>query len=361
MRSIALCLAALIAAFTLAVAQDTGVDRNTLAQEMNAMTSNDWRQGVPFGNKLATLPGSAGFEILRDNWSKGASVEARKQMFKGFVFNDHPDTLKVLNLGATDPSVEMQNWSFAYLKDIAFIDFTEDYKAYAPWFAKYGNGKLDEVRSDNFKRFMASVAASSGEERELYYRKLSLPMLGRKPLRSPDALKVVKEIYMSPNPSQEAARAAGELLRIGQPDEAFLRTVVLPGLNSKSLELRYATARALATVKGDWVDDALVALLKASVEKPGGLKENGFMIGDAFGERKDPKHIPLLIGAIAADNGYDSVYGIGYFGLSKITGVSYDKTHDGQWWINWWANNKDRFPENVRNLAIPKFGPPPHG
>src|SRR5687768_2089398 len=95
---------AVISAATLALPQDP----NAIAQEMNALTANEWRPGVPLGQKLASLPGSMGYEILRDNWNKGASIEARKQMFKGFVFNDHPDTVRVLHLGATDPNIEMQ-------------------------------------------------------------------------------------------------------------------------------------------------------------------------------------------------------------------------------------------------------------
>ena len=95
MKCMALSLAALIAACTPAVAQKIVVDHASLSQEMNAMTSHEWRSGVEFGNKLAALPGNAGFELLRENWKGGASIEAREQMFKGFVFKKPPGHAQV--------------------------------------------------------------------------------------------------------------------------------------------------------------------------------------------------------------------------------------------------------------------------
>lgn len=73
----------------------------------------------------------------------------------------------------------------------------------------------------------------------------------------------------------------------------------------------------------------------------------------------DPRAIPVLIGGIDADNSYDTVYGIGYFGLGfselgKMTGVRYSSFHDGAWWRRWWQANKDRFP-TAANIEIPLF------
>ena len=39
--------------------------------------------------------------------------------------------------------------------------------------------------------------------------------------------------------------------------------------------------------------------------------------------------IPTMIAVIIADDTYDSIYGVGYFGLRKFTGVEYDESHDG--------------------------------
>jgi len=47
-------------------------------------------------------------------------------------------------------------------------------------------------------------------------------------------------------------------------------------------------------------------------------------------------------------------YDVGYFGLSQLTGVTWQDTYDGDWWLAWWEKNKMRFPPNVRDTAIRK-------
>jgi len=68
---------------------------------------------------------------------------------------------------------------------------------------------------------------------------------------------------------------------------------------------------------------------------------------------QDPSAIPFMIGAIEAKEGYDTVYGIGYFGLGRLTGVDYDDSHDGAWWRAWWNESKVQYPENVQAIEIP--------
>jgi predicted esterase len=47
-------------------------------------------------------------------------------------------------------------------------------------------------------------------------------------------------------------------------------------------------------------------------------------------------------------------YSVGYFGLSHLTGVPYDKAHDGAWWRRWWGENKGRYPQAARSLRVPE-------
>jgi hypothetical protein len=72
-------------------------------------------------------------------------------------------------------------------------------------------------------------------------------------------------------------------------------------------------------------------------------------------EHNDPAAIPFLIGVIEADNTYDTVYGVGYFGLGKLTDVRYDSEHDGAWWRAWWNENKGQYAAEVQSLEIPDF------
>lgn len=85
-----------------------------------------------------------------------------------------------------------------------------------------------------------------------------------------------------------------------------------------------------------------------------------------FSTSRDPRSIPLLIGAIDSDNSYDTVYGIGYYGLGffkvhDLTQVQYSKYHDGAWWRRWWAENKKRFPTEVQAIEIPDYPKSEHG
>jgi predicted esterase len=75
----------------------------------------------------------------------------------------------------------------------------------------------------------------------------------------------------------------------------------------------------------------------------------------------DPRAIPVLIGVIDADNSYATVYGLGYFGLGRMTKVSYSPYHDGAWWRRWWEANKEKYPEAARNTPIPELAKTEHG
>lgn len=50
--------------------------------------------------------------------------------------------------------------------------------------------------------------------------------------------------------------------------------------------------------------------------------------------------------------------GVGYFGLGKLTAVTYAESHDGPWWRQWWQTNRARFPVEVRRLEIPTLAEP---
>jgi predicted esterase len=72
-------------------------------------------------------------------------------------------------------------------------------------------------------------------------------------------------------------------------------------------------------------------------------------------ELGDPRAIPAMIGVIEADDSNATIYGVGNFGLEKLTGVKYDDSHNGAWWRRWWSQNRERFPEPARGMEIPAF------
>jgi HEAT repeats/Tetratricopeptide repeat len=99
--------------------------------------------------------------------------------------------------------------------------------------------------------------------------------------------------------------------------------------------------------------DALLESMVSKLEKGETMKL--WREVNALADLKDPRAIPTMIGVIDADNTYNTVYGVGYFGLRRLTGVQYDENHDGPWWHRWWEENKSQYPEDVRGLEIPVF------
>lgn len=78
-------------------------------------------------------------------------------------------------------------------------------------------------------------------------------------------------------------------------------------------------------------------------------------LGSLFFELNDDRTIPLMIGLIEMDNTNSSINGIGYFGMKKITGVSYNEKHDGAWWRKWWRENRSKYSTDVQKIAIPDY------
>jgi hypothetical protein len=62
----------------------------------------------------------------------------------------------------------------------------------------------------------------------------------------------------------------------------------------------------------------------------------------------DRRALPAMVGVIVADDTHESVYWVGYYGLSKLLDVPYQATHDGPWWERWWAENQERLPAEAR-------------
>ena len=84
-----------------------------------------------------------------------------------------------------------------------------------------------------------------------------------------------------------------------------------------------------------------------------GSLDEVYQAAGKIGDHGTLKAIPTLIAVIEADDTGNAIYRVGFFGLSHLTHVKYDESHDGPWWRNWWETNKDTYPEEIRNLTIP--------
>jgi RNA polymerase sigma-70 factor (ECF subfamily) len=343
------------------------VERDDWKRKLAGLNEADWRTAFAIGQELAALPADEGFTILRLNWGKITKFEARQQILKAWRFALHPRLVDVLNLGMRDPSPNVQGWATGYLNDVAFRDFSEDFQAYDEWYRASHDKPLVEVVTRSARRFAAEAARSGGadaEKRALWLVRhenvlRALPEVRRALLDAGLLPTLGRWAWGATNqsPRAEIERVAHAVSTIGRlnPGEAELRRVVVPLLARENpLEVRAAAIGALEGRQNAWAIDLLLDVLKESLkEEDGSFKTIVGAVAGTLASFDDPRVIPTMIAVIEADNTYDTVYGVGYFGLGRLTGVEYDESHDGAWWQRWWEKNKERYPEFARALEIP--------
>jgi hypothetical protein len=331
-----------------------------------AGTKDNWQRALAIGYELVELPGDAGLKILQAQW-KAAPIESRQQIQKAFVFSRHPQTLAVLNLGATDPTPEAQNWAFTYLKTYALIDFAEDYTRYAPWWKKYGEkNDISGAQKDGLEAVLTKLTKVAKEQREPLLRMISDAIRDARErkedhlkarLAQPDVKRLV-ETWLAESDEQSSSA----LIEVIPSDEAWLRRAkIVPLLSSPKTELHAMAARILGKKENLWAYPLIEAEFKQRAIQG---RTDAQYTAQALAEFGEAKSIPLMIGGVLVSEkpddrpGNDGRYWIGYFGLSKLTGVGWNETHNGAWWRAWWEKNKARFGPEVATLTIPDLKKP---
>jgi predicted esterase len=348
------------------------VDREAWARKLAGLNEADWRTAFGIGQELAALPGDEGFAILKANWEKIGNVDARQQLLKAWDFarpkpphlRYHPRLLDGLDLGMRDPSPAVQSWAINYLGNLALQDFSEDFQAYKAWYQANRDKPVPEVIAQSTRRLATQAAGTARKDAPKRARWLAehANVLARQAALDAGLLHTLENWAAGAEVGaqrEEIQRAVDALHVIGhlKPGEAELRRVVVPLLaKEKPVEVRAAALGALEGKENAWAVDLLLDELKGGWEDDERtIKAIVWAAAGTLASLDDPRVIPTMIAVIDADNTYDTVYGVGYFGLGRLTGVRYDESHDGAWWRRWWEKNKERYPAAVRALEIPKF------
>jgi len=359
-----------------------GVERNPVLPSPAEVTAlwlarfqerpDNWRHGLATAKALvAELSPEEAVRVMTELWS-GLGDPHKQQSLKAFAFErGHPGTLAVMNLGATDGALDVQNWALGYLQDYSFQSFGDDYEGYLAWHARWSGSELEDVLAGNAHEFVTglygrSVADVADELRD--FNRLDLrpgDNLGvdvAAVFREAGVLSLLEAWLASAD--EEAIKRAYSWAGALDADETWLRTHVLPALHAPALHDEDTGAvagaiRALGHGDNPWVVPELIGYLERAVLVPeaDASRSGIWAAASALAEIGDPRVIPTLIGLIAANPCYDTVYGIGYYGLGKLTGVTYSESHDGTWWGDWWNKNRSRFPADVRALPVPDYGP----
>ena len=320
---------------------------------------DSWRHGWKIAGEIAELSPDEALRIMTAVWPH-LTVGVRGQALKPFVFDGgHEHALKLLDLAAMDPDSSVQNRAFTYLWDYAYQDFALDYEAYRRWAAIYRDLPVGEVLTSNARRFVSELLRIPPED--LADRIRTCPRLDLRAggpagvdlaaaFRNAGALRLVETCL--DDPDAKVRSAALTWAKNVVADVAWLRTWVLPTIvnpgeaDSGSFG---AYCRALGRPECTWAREPLLDCLQRSAR---GQAPSVAPIASALAEMGDPASIPGMIEVLLHDTSGELTYDVGYFGLSELTGVTWQESYDGDWWLEWWEGNSGRFPPEVSSIPI---------
>ena len=129
------------------------------------------------------------------------------------------------------------------------------------------------------------------------------------------------------------------------------REWVLPAIEQPdgAPELAYASFSALSRPDCGWAREPILAYLERATREPLPASRGA---GSALAEIGDVAAIPRMIELLLRDRTGELNYDVGYFGLSRLTGVEWQESYDGAWWREWWEKNRQRFPPEIAALEI---------
>lgn len=295
------------------------------------------------------------FRDIRDAGSRLACIE---------LFARSRFALELFHFGATDPDLSVQTVALRFASNFGFRDFTEDRSAYLDWWERNKSLSQEAVVRSNAIALVSRLRDLDEEASARELRSVERVDFGAlrgavedpaATLREGGILEVVASwIDASGSTTKLKQSAIGWVEKLG-PDEGWLRAHVLPLVENPAAndgEVVIPAYLLLGKPGNPWAFDPLVLAFTRTPRK-----SDWSFIAMALVAMGDPRAISTMIGMIQADNTYDSLYGIGYFGLSKWTGVRYDETHDAAWWRSWMQKNQERLPEAVRGAPIPVLSP----
>lgn len=316
------------------------------------------------GPKLMQIDPESARQAAVSAWPEIRSQETKTGLLKAFQFGKHAHVLAILHLGMTDADPKVRDYANHYLKTHTFQSFEGQMDLYDHWYRTHAQDSLDTIHEAGLRRLLEDVKTLSCQD-------------GIKKLDSYD----LKWDLTRPSNVQLAAIAR----RLGYdqvaltwlhddnvPPQARLQVLqmltamkVPIGPREERLFAKWERdARALyasaifqyrSTLDAEGVSQRLEYKILALLDEPS--IEEAKSVAEMLISVDDDRAIPLQIAIIDADNSYDTVYGIGYFGLGqgttgKKTKVRYSRWHDGSWWRKWWDRNQHQFSPASQKFPI---------
>lgn len=319
--------------------------------ESMSNVDNSWDSQKNLSDDIEKLSPEKSYELFTKVWPTLESDRQKRGLLRTFSRGKHHHLMDILDFGINDPSLEIQKSALQLLRYHTLMDFTEDFTAYDEWRKETIGKSLDEVVEETLTNKFEEAHQDSKTLEAL------LESASRPPLKShvsaDKALSLCE--YALENGTPEAVRYALQYISLYQGDdelsEEYLRSVVLPIITTPdelidNSNIRNRAMGALTGKNNLWATDVLIGLLDQEFKDKDTKKSYYSGVARAIEKMNDYSAIPRLIEVIKRDP-EDGVYDIGYFGLSRMTGVEYDKSHDGEWWDQWWERNKSRFVDDI--------------
>ena len=309
-----------------------------------------WFVGWNFGKALSAMPGDRAYEILKPCWPQIAT-NVRKQMLKTFQpsFKKTPGVNKryfdIMLLGFSDKDAGVREFATAYLNDWLLPDITASEEKYRQWQQSLGDRSPEEVLLDECAKYVKSLQDLKAEQIPAALEKLAAAASN---LREYPALRQVANEH-----GLHATLDRWEQAGLIEKDDHNLRRIRSNVHRQRPVDPNDPRDEVQQTI-----DEILTFWRQRAAGQE--VPQIDLLVRE-LAEYNDPRIIAPLIGIIDADNSYHTVYRVGYFGLSKITGVEYSPYHDGAWWKRWWNQNRARYTDRVKDLEIPVLPKTQHG
>jgi hypothetical protein len=326
---------------------------------------DDWRSGLDLAYELVeTLEPAKAFEVMKTIYPR-LSLAVREQVFKPFVLDGgHPFALQMLQLGSADTAPSVRERAYGYLKDYAFVDFSEDPSRGEAWFAKYGALPLDRAIVESATAMVERLRGGYGDALAHDMRVLSDANFAAAKKAGVDVDATLRNAGLLALVRQWTASGDDTQIVFGLRAAAWMNLSETELRGQLGAMERNAAAntpavwdeycRLVGRPGNAWAVTPLVDHLHAQISA-GERGEALFHHAMALAKIGDASAIPHLIGLLRADDSTDQRYALGYFGLRELTGVSYDESHSAQWWVDWWSANSSRFP-SAGGTPIPDYG-----
>ncbi|HVJ81572.1 MAG TPA: protein kinase [Planctomycetia bacterium] len=323
-----------------------------------------WRATFTSGDALAKFEPKQALALIEETWPTLATTAAKQQFLKAVSISKTPWTLRAYHLGMSDSSPHVRTWAIHYLKEIALFDPAIDPERYRTWYEANKEKTLEDAAADSQAAFFAEFRKSL-DGRDLKGLEVAAAALQSKSLReihgvSPRAVREAKEkrfaemllaAIKTPGLAEQSIRGLAQTLEGMEISEPTLRDEIRLLARDPRSGLQSVAPALIGKSKEPWAFDQLAEMLKESVKGDGNDGPGMIALARALADRDDDRAIPVMIAAIEADRSGRAVYDIGYFGLSPLTGVEFDQSHDGAWWRRW--------HEKQKAARRPTAAPPP--